>query len=337
MNNIIDNCSDNQERPFSIGEDTAPNQISFQMAQDFYNEITGKSEVIEENSTSPIIVNKNNIEQLNHRVNQTIEQYNVVSFNYTISVSYVNDSSERYSSIERFNLHAGNKGKVVESISLEYRLLIVLPKVQRPQEYKITATIESREARMESMKDTMGVLRHHIPLHLFEKSITASFRIDFIDISVARAIMTTLTDWVGTLDTTHMNKNVKIMRGQSSLIPVVSKYLFLVIGFYFLLNYANLYFPTDNIIEAKGLSLFIVGAGLALFLSYKIGFALGKYAKNNLDSIYESSYINLSSCDANLVSTSIRAKKYAMIKTIASISITLLLSIAASIISNKLS
>jgi len=67
-----------------------------------------------------------------------------VSFNYTISVSYVNDSSERYSSIERFNLHAGSKGKVVESVSIEYRLLIVLPKVQRPQEYKITATIESR-------------------------------------------------------------------------------------------------------------------------------------------------------------------------------------------------
>jgi len=37
MNSIIDNCSDNQEKPFAIGEGTASNQIRFQMAQDFYN------------------------------------------------------------------------------------------------------------------------------------------------------------------------------------------------------------------------------------------------------------------------------------------------------------
>lgn len=165
MKEMIEEIDGNKGKTISIGDDSAGTQISFQLAQDFYNEITGKSEEIEEDIDLAIIIDKNDIEQLNLRVHQTLEQYNVVSLNYSVSVKYMKDSSERYSSIERFSLHAGNKGKVVENIELEYRLLIILPKVLRPQEYKITVSIRSREAEIESMKDGFGKLRFGFPFH----------------------------------------------------------------------------------------------------------------------------------------------------------------------------
>jgi hypothetical protein len=319
---IIEEIDENKGKTISIGDDSAGRQISFQLAQDFYNEITGKSEVIEENIDLAIIIDKNDIEQLNLRVHQTLEQYNVVSLNYSLSVKYMKDSSERYSSIERFSLHAGNKGKVVENIELEYRLLIILPKVQRPQEYKITVSIRSREAEIESMKDKFGELKFGFPFHFFEKSNTAAFKIEFIDISVARALMSSLTDWVGTLNTTSMNVHIKNVRSKSSYFPIGSKYLFLFVSFYSVFQYSNIYFLRDHNLLPKGLALFIISTGMLLFLMHRIGLSLGRVAERNLDSLYESSYINLSKSDEELACGSARAKRRAITKSSISLAIT---------------
>ncbi len=337
MNDILGINPDSQARPISLGEDNASSQISFQLAQDFYNEITGKSEEIEENIELPIIVNMGNIEQLNNRIHQSIEQYNVVSLNYSISVKYINDSSERYSSIERFRLHAGNKGKAVDTISLEYRLLIVLPKVQRPQEYKITVSLESREAQVEGMKDGFGKLKFGFPIHFFEKSTTASFKIEFIDISVARAIMTVLKDWVESLDKTQINETLKIIRSKSAVLPTISKYIFLFASFYTIIQYSNIYFSSEIIEPNKVLALYIVTSSMVLFIMYRVGITLGRLAEHNLDSLYESSYINLSSCDEKLVLDSKRARKTAAIKSVVSVIFTFAFGVAASVVANNFS
>ncbi len=113
MNDIVEFEQNNPEAVV-LGDEKASTKISFQLAQDFYNEITGRSENIKEYSSSPFILNLGHIEQLYHRIEQSTEQYNICSFNEQYTVSYVDDSSERYSSLARETL---NKSATFSKIS----------------------------------------------------------------------------------------------------------------------------------------------------------------------------------------------------------------------------
>lgn len=76
MNNIVSGGS-NDQGPIKLGEDSAQKQISFQLAQDFYNEITGKSEQLAEKLQLSFILSLHDIENLHHRLEQSTEQYNI--------------------------------------------------------------------------------------------------------------------------------------------------------------------------------------------------------------------------------------------------------------------
>ncbi|WP_019602888.1 hypothetical protein [Teredinibacter turnerae] len=337
MNEVISAHNDKDGNSIIVGGDSAGSKISFQLAQDFYNEITGKSEKIGEKHDLPVIINKNDIEQLNFRVLQTLEQYNVISLNYAVSVKYINDSSERFSSIERFSLHAENKGKAVENVSLEYRVLLVLPKLGRPQEYKITVELRSRECAIESMKDDFGQLKFGFPIFLFERSITAEFEIEFVDISVARSLMTTLNDWYETLEKTSVNALIKYVRSKSSTFPSIGSWLVLLSSLYFTFKYSTVYFDQSAQNDFQHLGLFVLSFGTFISAMHRIGNWLGKISERSIDSIYESSYINLSKSDLNLVSSSAMSRKKSLYKVIASVLITLTYGVSASLVANAIS
>jgi len=335
MNEIIESNNYDSEKLITIGDKRAGESISFQLAQDFYNEITGKSEKIEEDHDAPVIICKSDIEQANYKIHQTLEQYHIVSMNYTISVKYINDSSERYSSIERFSLHAENKGKVVETITLEYRVLVVLPKVSRPQEYKITLDLRSREAEIDSMRK-FGRFKYGFPVSIFDKSTTVAFSIEFIDIAVARSLMSTLNDWLGTLERSTMNKYLKAIRSKSSIYPSIGKYIFLLTSLYFALKYSTLYFALPVNHQFQHLGIFILAFGTAIFIMYEVGNWLGKVSERGLDSIYETSYIHISKCDQNLAAEAEEIRKNNLLKSVLSTIITFLFAVLASYVATKL-
>lgn len=149
--------------------------------------------------------------------------------------------------------------------------------------------------------------------------------------------MSALTDWVGTLNTTNMNVHIKKIRSKSSYFPIGSKYIFLFISFYSVFQYSSIYFLRDHNLLPKGLALFIISAGMLLFLMHRIGLSLGRIAERNLDSLYESSYINLSKSDEELARGSARAKRRAIVKSSISLTITFLFGVVASLIANNLS
>lgn len=68
-----------------IGESSNAKAISLQTLQGIYNELTGKSEEVGKSYTKPIQVKFADLEQLNHKISQACEQYNIVSGNCTVS------------------------------------------------------------------------------------------------------------------------------------------------------------------------------------------------------------------------------------------------------------
>ncbi len=319
-----------------LGDEKASQKISFQLAQDFYNEITGKSERLKELSNDPFILKLRDIEQLHFRLEQSTEQYNICSFNESYSVSYVDDSSERFSSIERLKLHVGTRGCAIEEIVVQYKILIILPKTNRPQEYKLTVKMASRVAKIESMRKELGSMPFEIPLFQFENIKTASFEIEYVDSTVAHAFMSVLKKWFNSLEKNRTSNAIKLIRKSSHYIPKLTKYSLLTISCTYIYKSSSIYLLAPDV-DARLVTLFTLSSILVAYLSVRIGIAIGKKIEVNLDSIYEQSYISFSSADDNFVKESSINIKKSKINAVTGLVVTIIVSIGSSLIANWIS
>src|SRR5437868_5251977 len=114
------------EQLVELGETAAP--VSMKVIQSIYNELTGKTESLDRFYESPFQVRFADFEQLDHKMRQCCEQYDVKALNVNVTVYHENDTSETFSSFERFRLYNTSNTHPVQSVVLKYNLLILLPK-----------------------------------------------------------------------------------------------------------------------------------------------------------------------------------------------------------------
>lgn len=315
-----------------IGNEKASEKISFQLAQDFYNEFTGKSERLRELYSDPFILKLSHVEQLHHRLEQSTEQYNICSFHQTYSVNYVDDSSERFSSLERLKLHVGARGSAVEEVIIKYNILIVLPKTNRPQEYVISVRMASRVAKIESLRNKLESVPFEVPLHQFETANAASFNIEYVDSTVANALMSVIKNWFNTIDKNTIPSSVKTARKFSHFAPRLTKYSLLFLVSYYVYVSSDKFLSSS--VDIKTAVLFTLGSVLIAHLSIRLGMFFGKRIEYNLDSIYEQSYINFSGADDNFVAKSSTKIKASKIKASAHLIASIVVGISCSLIAN---
>lgn len=315
-----------------LGDDKASSQISFQLAQDFYNEITGKAENIKDYSRESFILKLHHIEQLHHLLEQSLEQYNIQSFNENYSVNYVDDCSERFSSLAKLKLQVTSRGAAIEDINIQYNIFIVLPKTHRAQEYKINVFLVSRVAKMERAREEISGMPFEIPLFQFEKNKIAVFSIDYIDISVANALMSVIKNWFNNIEKHQLSPTIKKARKFSQFLPRLFKYGFLALSSYFIFLAAETYVTSESNLHTA--VVFLLCASLTMFSSYRIGKYFGRKAEINLDSIYEQSYISFSGSDENYVAKSTTKIASSRNKVIKSIIVTLILGVCGSLVAS---
>ena len=100
-----------------IGDES--NQISVQLLQSIYNEITGKSETVGKTYKEAFEVEFKDIEQLNYKIKQAHEQYNVCTSNCEVIIYYTNNTKDVFTSFDRFKMHNAGSTSPVESIFLQ--------------------------------------------------------------------------------------------------------------------------------------------------------------------------------------------------------------------------
>lgn len=305
MSEIID-ASEQQGGQIILGDDASQQAISFKMAQAFYNELTGKSEQISEKFTKSYILTIDNIEQLHQRIIQSTAQYSIASANASFSIKYQNDSSERFSSIERFKVHAGAKGIPVEEVDISYRFLVVLPETKKPQEYRINISLISRVVKIEGLRKKIEDINISIPLWQFDSELTCRASIDFTDITVANAFMSVIESWERTLDEVDTSPLIKKIRPFAKHMPSIFKYGLLLAGTYYTLGVVDKYFILP---EAHTTAVFLLVAFLFNFLLWKIGLNTGNRSKKHLNQLYEVSYIYFSVADKKLADQCSSARK----------------------------
>ena len=314
-----------------LGDETSQQAISFKLAQAFYSEITGKAEKISEKFVKSFVLTIDNIDQLHQRIIQSTTQYNVVSANVSFSVEYQNDSSERFSSIERFKTHAGAKGVPVEEVDISYNFLFILPGTQKPQEYRINIRLISRVVKLEDLREKTEDMPFSVPLWQYDNELTCRASIDFIDITVANSFMSVIKTWNSALDEVDTSAVLKKIRPYSRYLPALFKYGLLAAGVYYTYGVVDSYFVDS---EPKTTAMFVLIAFLFNFILWKFGLFAGRKSESHLDQLYEISFISFSGADKNLAKRCAAAKRKNTIFSICYLVGTFILGVLASGMAN---
>lgn len=320
-----------QDGQIILGDETSQQAISFKLAQAFYSEITGKSEKIIEKFTKSFILTIDNIEQLHMRIIQSTTQYNVASANVYFVVEYQNDSSERFSSLERFKMHAGSKGVPAEEVYINYNFLFILPETQKPQEYRINIRLISRIVKLEDLREKTEDMPFSFPLWEFDNELTCRASVDFIDITVANAFMSVIRTWNNSLEEVVTNPIIKQIRPYSRYMPSLFKYGLLSCGVYYTVSVVEGYFLSP---AAHTTAMFILIAYLFNFFLWKFGMFTGTKAESHLNQLYDVSYISFSGADNNLAKQCKTAKRKNTIFSFAYLACTFLVGVLASGVAN---
>ncbi|WP_421783516.1 hypothetical protein [Kiloniella litopenaei] len=327
----IDNESNSSASDVSIGGETGTkHNVSMQIVQDIYNQITDKNEEISKGIDSPYQVNIEDLKQLNQKVIQMLEQYHVKACNCSVTVYHEKSQKQLYSSFDRFELYDKSITTATESVLVTYHVLIVPPISKRVQSYTLSIRIGSKITILKEVSNN-GTLPPAILK--FISGNHAKITVEYIDYTIARNFMDTIDSWFKSLDTDQHSKVVKFIHKYSHFIPTTLKYSSLALSGYLLLEYASNIIPTDS----TNLNLLFISLcctfGLT-FIVYSIFVSIGKYIEGNLYSISEISYVNLNKGDDRAITKAKKNNKRDTIKSIVSVVGALSLGILSSVIAN---
>ncbi len=270
-------------------------QVSFQQLQAVYNALTGKTEKITKQFDRPVRVEINDLIQLDARIAQTLEQYNVKARTCTVTVFHKEDVKEVYSSFERFKAYDSSRLCPVERIQVAYEFLILLPKVNKPQTYTLTIWLVSGVVVFKEM-------REKLPKELFAIFGTKSgyVEVEYVDYMVARNFVSIVDGWSKSLPVAPRQPVLEKIISKSHYFPVLFKYALLVACAYAIttkISPATLH-GTNSFID---LSTVLIWSGVFLFILYRVGLRIGEAVESYIDAYQPLTYIHLNRGDKILI------------------------------------
>jgi hypothetical protein len=305
--------------------------VSMQMVQDVYNEITGKTENISKSYRIHHKTGLEDIKQLNVKIHQLYEQYNIIEDNCNVTLYHVDNCKEVYSSFERFLLSDKTSLSSIENIRLEYNFLILLPKTHRPQPYKIAIDIHSRAAIKQKAAKERGMSKR---LMYLVASRTAILGIEYIDYTVARSFQTAIDQWFGGLTQSKESKTLNFLQDNSQHISIVARYssaLFLC--FYFFTQSGDWLTNDSSLAQLFEISVFAFGT---IFIVSGIAGRFGAGIGIAVDSIQPLSYLKLTRGDEKAIEEMKIDNQKSKRKSFFSIVLTVLLNISSAFLAYKL-
>ncbi|MFZ4286473.1 hypothetical protein [Variovorax sp. HJSM1_2] len=314
-----------------VGEGT-PNRtpVSIQVLQNIYHELTGKSEEVSKTYDESFHVVFNDFKQLNLRIGQICEQYNICSSNCSVSVFYINDTKDTFSSFERFEAFNTGSTSSVESVLVTYNFLLILPKLAQPQSYTISVRIASPVAIQRKMSniDMPKIFR------LMGGARTAVVSIKYVDYAVARTLLNTIDEWFNALPQARSNAAWRFIRSHTDWTPLITRYL-AGAGVLALMIFLAPYYLNS---EASLLQLahFLLISGACIFAAYKIADHLGTAAEDSIDDWLDLAYICITDGDKKEVALAKSRNQGAIVWGILKLAGGLCVSIAAKLIAFRI-
>jgi hypothetical protein len=195
-------------------------QISLQLVQDVYNDLTGKTESSSRLFFDAHIASLDDLENLHHMISQAVEQYDCTVMNFSMNVRLCDGKSENFSDYSKFKMLGTNRNRATTEIALEYDFLILLPKTSEAKPYKLVVRLRSGIGVIDGFKHTNATETEqtmYFQLH----SGTGRFDIHYVDLAVARSLEAVVEDWYRGLSKAPSNKFLAVVRSNGRWIPSV--------------------------------------------------------------------------------------------------------------------
>lgn len=284
-----------------------------ELAQVIYKKITEKTEKTIQMYTDNYIINLDSIKQIYTKLNQITNSWVTLGPNCDISVSYVDDTTENFSSAERFFMMDTSKVSPIIDIAFKYTFLhqSVISETEKPfQPYSITIRILNTNAAYERDDISPSVFRRFIKARLIVE-------FEYVDYMIVKSLISTVDSWVEGLDTIKSPKVLNFFKKKYNYGGKFCAFVFLLVSsFSILLTPLKLNF--ENLKNSLIIFLMIISG-----CSY-VGFLIGDKIEEIIDSFMNNTRISITNGDKKLISKYAKKNKNNFIKLITSFIFTLL-------------
>ncbi|MBK1884563.1 hypothetical protein JIN85_19260 [Luteolibacter pohnpeiensis] len=267
----------------------------FKIAQAIYSAVTGKTEKLSRTYSKDYLITLDDIQQLHLKCQQACGQWTVLNKSESITVHHLDDNKEVFSSYKRFSIYDHSKTSPTESIVYEFNLLLQLPKVEKPQHYKVVVRTLSRAAMIRRMEQEMAPP----PLLSFFGSSSIVVDIEYVDYVVARNILGMIDSWVSEIERHSNLWWIRHIQRFTHWVPPVSQ--FLAIAFIGL----SLFTATAGVIVDSSppplVARWLILSGTVIALTALLARRLGSLVESGLDQILTLSAIQLNKGDQRLI------------------------------------
>jgi hypothetical protein len=267
-----------------------------QVAQAFYNAVTGKTEKLTRAYNTAFIIKPDDLKQLHLKCSQMCSQWAVVAKNSNVVIDHLDDNKEQFSSFERSEIYNSSNTSPVEVIIYEYNILANLPNQQRPQTYKLIVRMQSGLSLYEKMQRDLSSSR----LYKFFRNATIIVEIEYVDYVVARSIIATIDSWINEIEVvTPVYNWITKLENFAHWIPRFTHlFIFTITSFsFFILTPSYIAAPGDSVQLGKWL-IFVFGF---VYISSMIGRYLGFGAASAIEELTATSVIKFNKGDEKLI------------------------------------
>lgn len=182
--------------------------------QALYREITGKTEKMSRQFQRRVVIKLEDLRQLVYRLTQTLEQYDVIEKNVSITLSHDGDDTLKFSSFERFTLYDQTKTSPIKYILITYEFLLKAARTEKHFNYKLNVAISPFV-----LSEIDDASSFNIPLSvLIGPTVVAE--LEYVDYVVARSLLSAVDDWDRSLERLELGSSLSWMsknRGKFTL------------------------------------------------------------------------------------------------------------------------
>ncbi|MDP8634740.1 hypothetical protein QZQ04_08280 [Serratia marcescens] len=303
-------------------------EFSLKVYQQVYHQVTGRTEKASVSSHESILVDFDELQQLHYKICQLYDVYKIVAKNEVITLLHDRERKEQFTSFDRFKLYNSSTTSPTLNVIMQYNFSIVVPGSEHPQQYTVTARLNSRIAMQKRIEeDAPPFMRGRIIGFVAEN--TAEISVEYADYVVARSFIDAFNEWVkGCKKSTASNKLVSMMRSRSHLSSYILKFIFAIVISYFALKSADLVINYESPPNVWARFIIIYFSGFYIITACA-GF-LGRVIESALDSHLCLSYLNLNKGDERLIDEYKGKNKGNLIRVIITCSLTVVLGVLSS-------
>lgn len=287
-----------QNRHVKFDHDPSTGNAPIAIYQSIYNDITRTTESMSRSFDNDIQIGFDEIKHLHEMISQSCSQYNVKSANQSVTIYYSDETKDVFSTFEKFSKLSTGHASPVLNVILIYKLLIVPQLSDIPESYEISINICSRLTFLQHIKKKFGYSRSFSKIF---KNDTINVRIKYFDYTIAKSVISLITDWSNNLPCAKTYSYIKFLQQHSNYFPSYGTFSVTIFSMIIIALFANSHFNNFDV-NYDTLVAYLIVSSAIIYTFHRLAFWIGNYIENTINDWSAVSYLKLNKADEKQIS-----------------------------------